>query len=230
MTDHPPALPRAVRKKILNDAAAPSVWRQWQFWVSALIVAGVVAGVVAFSYQTRAQAHRAANDPCAKDDQRVACRQAQAVVGSLANQANQQLTPHNLPPIPTPQIASGQPGPVGPQGPAGAEGSPGPTGPAGSNGADGNPGASGATGPQGDQGPFGRPGPEGSPGPTGATGPQGAQGPTGPDGPQGPAGPQGEQGPNGPAGPPCKDGYVVTEQPQLDGGSLEVCTSPPPTP
>lgn len=55
--------------------------------------------------------------------------------------------------------------------------------------------------------------------------------PAGPQGEPGPAvtGPTGPTGPKGDPGPACMSGYSPVQQPQLDGGSVEVCTSPPPS-
>jgi hypothetical protein len=78
--------------------------------------------------------------------------------------------------------ASGNPGPVGPQGVAG---------PAGAN---------GIVGPIGPQGVAGVAGPQGAVGPIGANGAMGAQGVAGPAGPVGPQGASGATGPQGPAG------------------------------
>lgn len=51
--------------------------------------------------------------------------------------------------------------------------------------------------------------------------------PKGDTGGQGPVGSTGPVGPEGDPGPACMPGYSPTQQPQLDGGSIEVCTSPP---
>jgi hypothetical protein len=148
----------------------------------------------------------------------ISCQQA----SQLATAAPVEVTgPAGAPGV---QGPSGPPGPTGPAGPAGAQGSPGHPG------ANGEPGASGQPG-TGVNGANGNDGAQGSPGPAG---PQGSAGPAGPAGAQGPAGEQGPQGPagaTGPAGPDCPAGYTPTPQPQLDGGSVIVCSSPPaPTP
>jgi hypothetical protein len=52
---------------------------------------------------------------------------------------------------------------------------------------------------------------------------QNATGSPGPSGPSGPSGPQGDPG------PACAPGFTPTQQTQLDGGSIQMCTSPPPS-
>jgi hypothetical protein len=137
--------------------------------------------------------------------------------------------------------------PSGPAGPAGPQGVSGPQGPQGIPGQQGVPGATGPRGPEGPSGAsgqngVGQTGPAGAAGSNGNDGAQGSAGPAGPQGSAGPAGPQGDpgqpgatgpSGPSGPAGPDeCADqGGTWTQQPQLDGGTLLVCSIPPsPTP
>lgn len=129
-------------------------------------------------------------------------------------------------PAPGPAGAQGQPGASGasgPRGPAGPQGSTGPAGPKG------NSGASGATvtGPAGAPGANGE---DGAMGPQGEKGDRGDVGPVGPAGPSGPSGATGATGAKGDPGPACPDGTTLSAEPQLDGGAIYVCTSPPPTP
>lgn len=147
-----------------------------------------------------------------------------AALGISCEQASQLATAAPVPvagPAGSPG-AQGVPGPPGPPGPSGPQGIPGAPGAAGVNGSSGPPGAAGSNGMDGASGSPGAAGAEGSPG---ASGSPGAAGEVGPQGPRGEAGPSGA---SGPAGPACPDGYTPSAQPQLDGGSVIVCSSPPP--
>src|SRR5882762_2125631 len=149
-----------------------------------------------------------------------------AALGISCEQASQLATAAPIPvagPAGSPG-AQGVPGPQGPPGPSGPQGIPGAPGAAGVNGSGGTAGPPGANGVDGASGEPGAAGAEGSPG---APGTPGAPGEPGPQGPQGEVGPS---GPAGPAGPPCPDGYTPSAQPQLDGSSVIVCSSPPPAP
>lgn len=230
----PPTLPSADMDRIAARHAAPPtpIYRDRTVWVGLGFVLAVIGLVAWWVASVSATARHAANDPCQPNDKRAACVAAARNAAGIS-QANQRLSSAGLPPVSTPAPVPAPtqlvavPGPAGPEGPQGVEG------PQGSPGAAGHPGASGEPGAVGPQGQKGETGASGQPGAPGANGADGAQGPAGPAGAQGPPGdpgPQGSTGPAGPPGPSCPDGYTPTPQPQLDGGSLVVCTSPPPTP
>ncbi|XP_034024211.1 collagen alpha-1(XXVI) chain [Thalassophryne amazonica] len=91
-------------------------------------------------------------------------------------QVDHQEENHNLPSLPTSQIAVGPPGQTGPAGPSGPPGSRGPPGPPGQNGKDGLHGRPGDPGPKGDSGERGSPGITGEPGLPGSPGTKGEPG------------------------------------------------------
>lgn len=238
MTELPPHLPPetldALEQQAVEQTPTPhrADTRPWfkrpAVWLAILGLLLVLGGI-AYAISTAIDAADRANDNH---------KDAQAALTALG-QANQRIVERGGTPVPTP--VPGQPGPSGPAGP---QGSPGPSGP---SGPPGQPGASGAHGIPGPSGPSGRPGATGASGQAGAPGSPGAVGPGGPAGPQGdpgaagspgasgeegPTGPAGPSGPTGPAGPDeCRqEGGTWSQQPQLDGSTLLVCSIPPPSP
>lgn len=186
-------------------------------------IAALAFGVLAIGWQASAQLSKHGQDR--KIDQ---LNGAVATLRAIGNANASIASKAGATPVPVPSITAGPtavvpiPGPPGPPGPAGPKGDTGHVGPQGLPGVRGADGSS-VTGPAGPSG-------------SSVTGPDGAQGPTGPagingtDGATGPKGDTGDTGPAGPPGPDCPGGYTPTPQPQLDGGSVIVCTSPPPSP
>lgn len=127
---------------------------------------------------------------------------AQAAVGSLADQVRR---------LGARPVTTVRGEPVLVQGPRGA------TGPAGPAGARGQRGAAGRDGADGARGPAGR---------DGADGADGAPGPAGPAGEDGEAGPKGEQGEQGPAGYPDEIVYTDPGTPAPGDETTYRCTDP----
>jgi hypothetical protein len=240
MTEFPPipeSLPPEDLDRIGGKHTGPAepFWRDRAVWIALIILAVVLAGIVVYLQSASKATDRAVNEPCKVDDKRAGCVAAAQAQG-VANQANGRLKANNLPPVPTPSSQVPVPtvtqtvtvplvGPQGPQGPKGDTGHIGPQGLPGVRGADGT----SVTGPAGPSG-SSVTGPEGAQGPTGPAGADGKDGTNGTDGATGPQGDPGPSGPSGPAGPECGPGYTPTAQPQLDGGSVIICTSPPASP